>query len=157
MIQKASAVYVILFQNEVERSIASLKERNSELEEALTKLKTQDSNFDVDEAVVTTAVIYKQLSLFTQSSLMRIVIRLILFSTKAAQRLCRRSCNRGYYLLFGRRTTSWSHRTGCFLEACAVSLTKTVYVTSFDGEMPYTSWFSRLTNFLPLISPLLLI
>ena len=76
MIQKISAVYVILFQNEVERSIASLKERNSELEEALTKLKTQDSNFDVDEAVVTTAVIYKQLSFFTQSSLMRLVIRL---------------------------------------------------------------------------------
>ncbi|XP_046441199.1 tumor susceptibility gene 101 protein-like [Daphnia pulex] len=48
-------------QNEVERSIASLKERNSELEDSLGKLKSQDKNFDVDEAVVTTAPIYKQL------------------------------------------------------------------------------------------------
>lgn len=44
----------------MERSITSLKERSSELEDALTKLKTQDSNFDVDEAVVTTAPIFRQ-------------------------------------------------------------------------------------------------
>jgi ESCRT-I complex subunit TSG101 len=48
------------FKNEVERSISSLKERNSELEDSLGKLKLQDKNFDVDEAVVTTAPIYKQ-------------------------------------------------------------------------------------------------
>lgn len=37
-----------------------MRERTSELEEALGKLKSQDANFDVDEAVVTTAPIYKQ-------------------------------------------------------------------------------------------------
>lgn len=45
---------------EVERNISSLKERSIELEETLNKIKSQDSNFDVDEAVVTTAPIYKQ-------------------------------------------------------------------------------------------------
>lgn len=48
------------FQIEVERGITSLKERSMELEETLNKIKSQDSNFDVDEAVVTTAPIYKQ-------------------------------------------------------------------------------------------------
>lgn len=48
-------------QSEIERSISSLRERTGELEEALAKVKTQDENFDVDEAVVTTAPIYKQL------------------------------------------------------------------------------------------------
>jgi len=48
-------------QMEVERNISSLKERSIELEETLNKIKSQDSNFDVDEAVVTTAPIYKQL------------------------------------------------------------------------------------------------
>ena len=45
---------------EMDRSILSLKERLTELEDALSKLKTQDDQFDVDEAVVTTAPIYKQ-------------------------------------------------------------------------------------------------
>ena len=44
----------------MERSIASLRERTTELEDSLSKLKTQDANFDVDEAVVTTAPIYRQ-------------------------------------------------------------------------------------------------
>jgi len=48
-------------QIEVERGISSLRERSNELEETLNKIKSQDSNFDVDEAVVTTAPIYKQL------------------------------------------------------------------------------------------------
>lgn len=52
--------FFLKLKNEVERSIASLKERNSELEDSLGKLKSQDKNFDVDEAVVTTAPIYKQ-------------------------------------------------------------------------------------------------
>jgi len=45
----------------MERGISSLKERSNELEDTLTKIKSQDSNFDVDEAVVTTAPLYKQL------------------------------------------------------------------------------------------------
>lgn len=49
-----------LEQMEMDRSILSLKERLAELEDALSKLKTQDDQFDVDEAVVTTAPIYKQ-------------------------------------------------------------------------------------------------
>lgn len=53
-------MFFFKFKNEVERSISSLKERNSELEDSLGKLKLQDKNFDVDEAVVTTAPIYKQ-------------------------------------------------------------------------------------------------
>ena len=53
-------IFFSKLKNEVERSIASLKERNSELEDSLGKLKSQDKNFDVDEAVVTTAPIYKQ-------------------------------------------------------------------------------------------------
>ncbi len=52
--------FLLNFKNEVERSIASLRERTTELEDALSKLKTQDANFDVDEAVVTTAPIYRQ-------------------------------------------------------------------------------------------------
>jgi len=48
-------------QVEMERGISSLKERSNELEDTLTKIKSQDSNFDVDEAVVTTAPLYKQL------------------------------------------------------------------------------------------------
>lgn len=48
------------FKSEVERSIASLRERHTELEDSLGKLKSQDANFDVDEAVVTTAPIYRQ-------------------------------------------------------------------------------------------------
>jgi ESCRT-I complex subunit TSG101 len=51
---------LLYLQTELERNIAALKERSSELEDALTKLKTQDANFDVDEAVVTTAPLYKQ-------------------------------------------------------------------------------------------------
>lgn len=37
-----------------------MKERSAELDVAVSKLKEQDSNFDVDEAVVTTAPIFKQ-------------------------------------------------------------------------------------------------
>lgn len=47
-------------QSEVERHITALRERSSELEESVAKLKQQDSSFDVDEAVVTTAPIFRQ-------------------------------------------------------------------------------------------------
>lgn len=46
-------------QNEVERNITILNEKNSELQEALEKMEGKEE-VDVDEAVVPTAPLYKQ-------------------------------------------------------------------------------------------------
>lgn len=47
------------FQNEMERNITLLKEKEIELDKAISRLGEQES-IDVDEAVTTTAPLYKQ-------------------------------------------------------------------------------------------------
>lgn len=47
------------FQNELERNITVLKEKEEELDKAISRLSDKEE-IDVDEAVTTTAPLYKQ-------------------------------------------------------------------------------------------------
>lgn len=49
-----------MLQEELERNILLLKEKQTELDKALSRLSDQEP-IDVDEAVTTTAPLYKQL------------------------------------------------------------------------------------------------
>lgn len=48
-----------LFQNELERNVTILKEKEVELDKAINRL-SEEEEIDVDEAVTTTAPLYKQ-------------------------------------------------------------------------------------------------
>lgn len=48
-----------MFQNEVERNVTVLKEKEVELDKAISRL-SEEEEIDVDEAVTTTAPLYKQ-------------------------------------------------------------------------------------------------
>uniref|UniRef100_A0A8D3CXH8 Tumor susceptibility 101a n=1 Tax=Scophthalmus maximus TaxID=52904 RepID=A0A8D3CXH8_SCOMX len=61
IITKFKNVFVVVLQTEVDRNIELLKRKDEELSEALEKMENQSENNDIDDVIVPTAPLYKQI------------------------------------------------------------------------------------------------
>lgn len=135
--------YSLHFQNDLKANITILEEKEESLKKSLETLEKFDE-IDVDEAVTTTAPLYKQYDHKFVAFVFFVTRLSISLLFQAVECLCWRGCSWRFDLLYWWSFTQWCSGFGSISEACAPIIAPTIHVACNNAEVSTKSWFGRL-------------